>query len=229
MSADVTDNINDELIDAGAVTPTATNEGGLKETLPSNEEKLPYKSFSSKEEFDKHSLGILNSAKAKAEKEILALLGLNGNEKDKLSKFREAYEQTLTESEKQAQTLEALTTKVSALESELSEKKAIIQTLSNLSGKNEGDVLKYVKMAKGLVDENTTMEQALTQVMEVFKTEIKPTVPAGKPLQEPTQPTSPKDNVFMKNNLTEQARLISMDREEARNQYKLAYGKMPNW
>ena len=144
-------------------TPATENNGGNGSA--ENPNPAPYKTFTSKEEFDKHSAGILNSAKNKAEKELLAMLGLKPDEKDKLAKFKDAYDNTLSESEKQAQNVENLTNEVSALKSQLAEKDAVILALSKLTGKNSTDVDKYVRMAKGLVDENTTIESALEQVL----------------------------------------------------------------
>ena len=86
-------------------TPATENNGGNGAETKTSE---PYKTFTSKEDFDRHSAGILNSAKNKAEKELLAMLGLKPDEKDKLAKFKEAYDATLSESEKQAKNLENL-------------------------------------------------------------------------------------------------------------------------
>lgn len=190
-------------------------------------ENKPYKTFATQEEFDKHSAGILNNAKNKAEKELLAMLGLKPDEKDKLAKFKEAYDSTLSESEKQAQTLEALKSENESLKAKVSEKDALISALTKLTGKSADDVGKFVRMAKGLVDENTTIEQALEQVLEFAKVE-KSSVPQGKPLNE--QGSTPKeDNPFKTGNLTEQGKLIKTDREKARSLYMAVNGKAPNW
>lgn len=191
-------------------------------------EQKPYKTFATQKEFDDHSAGILNNAKNKAEKELLAMLGLKPDEKDKLVKFKEAYESTLSESEKQIKTLEELNTKVTSLESTVAEKDAIIAALVKLSGKTTDDVSKYVKMAKGLVDENTSIEQALEQVLEFTKTEPKSnSVPIGKPLIDSVAKT--EDNPFKTGNLTKQAELIKTDREKARSMYFAVNGKAPSW
>ena len=191
-------------------------------------ENKPYKTFATQEEFDKHSAGILNSAKNKAEKELLAMLGLKPDEKDKLAKFKEAYDATLSESEKQAKSLETLKTENDSLKSSISEKDALIVALTKLTGKSADDVGKYVRMAKGLVDENTTIEQALEQVLEFAKVEPKNTVPQSKPLNEPNS-TPKEDNPFKTGNLTKQGELIKNDREKARAMYMAVYGKAPNW
>jgi hypothetical protein len=187
----------------------------------------PYRTFATQADFDRHSAGILNSAKNKAEKELLAMLGLKPDEKDKLAKFKEAYDNTLSESEKQAKTLENLNTEVIQLKNQISEKDAIIVALSQMTGKSSADVDKYVRMAKGLVDENTTIEQALAQVLSLAKSEEKK-VPSGKPLNEPSS-TQTESNPFKNGNLTEQGKLIQSDREKAREMYFAVYGKHPSW
>ena len=168
---------------------------------------------------------------SKEKDEILQMkvsqLGLKPDEKDKLSKFKEAYDNTLSEAEKQAKNLENLNSEVNLLKGQIAEKDAIISALSQLTGKNSNDVDKYVKMAKGLVDENTNIEQALAQVLSFAKVEEK-TVPKGKPLNEPSTPQI-EDNPFKTGNLTEQGKIIKSDREKAREMYMAVYGKAPSW
>lgn len=188
---------------------------------------VPYKVFSSQEEFDKHSAGILHSAKAKAEKEILAMLGLKADEKDKLAKFKEAYDNTLSESEKQARNVQTLNDEVKSLKAELAEKNAVIVALSKLSGKNESDVDQYVKMAKGLVDENTDIGQALQTVMDLMKAKPAP-IPTGQPLADGNVGKEP-ENPFKSGNMTEQGKLMNSDREKAREMYFKAFGRSPSW
>ena len=200
------------------VTPVTKNEV----------ENKPYKTFATQEEFDKHSAGILNNAKNKAEKELLAMLGLKPDEKDKLAKFKEAYDATLSESEKQAKSLESLKGENEGLKKSVQEKDALIAALTKMSGKSVEDVDKYVRMAKGLVDDNTTIEQALEQVFEFTKVEAKKQIPQGQPLNE--SGGLPKDdNPFKTGNLTEQGKLIKSDREKARAMYMAVYGKAPSW
>lgn len=224
----------------GVETPETKNTVETKVETPTTEKKVengngsetknePYKVFASQEEFDRHSAGILNSAKNKAEKELLALLGLKPDEKDKLQKFKEAYDNTLSESEKQAKSLENLTNEVNSLKNEIAEKDAIIVALSKLTGKKSDDVNKYVRMAKGLVDENTTIDQALEQVLSFMKVEEpKSTVPTGKPLSNPA-PVKTDENPFETGNLTKQGELIKTDREKARSLYMAVHGVGPSW
>ena len=188
----------------------------------------PYKTFTSKEDFDRHSAGILNSAKNKAEKELLAMLGLKPDEKDKLVKFKEAYDATLSESEKQAKNLENLNEEVKSLKSQIAEKDAIISALSKLTGKNSSDVDKYVRMAKGLVDENTSIDQALEQVLDFLKVPEQKPIPSGKPLNESNSAPA-VENPFSSGNLTKQGEMIKSDREKAREMYFKAKGVYPSW
>ena len=206
-------------------TPTTENNGGNGAETKTSE---PYKTFISKEDFDRHSAGILNSAKNKAEKELLAMLGLKPDEKDKLAKFKEAYDATLSESEKQAKNLENLNEEVKSLKSQITEKDAIISVLSKLTGKNSSDVDKYVRMAKGLVDENTSIDQALEQVLDFLKVPESKPIPSGKPLNESNSaPTV--ENPFSNGNLTKQGEMIKSDREKAREMYFKAKGVYPSW
>lgn len=214
-------------------TPETENKVETKVETPETEKKVevvekPYKSFATQEEFDKHSAGILNNAKYKAEKELLAMLGLKPDEKDKLAKFKEAYENTLSESEKQTKNIEELTSRVSSLENELKEKEATIVALSKMSNKSDEDVTKLVKMARGLVDDNTTIEQAIEQVLAFTNVEPKSSLPKSKPLNESDVPKI-EDNPFKSGNLTKQGEMMKMDREKARSLYISAFGKSPNW
>ena len=194
------------------------------------EQHQPYKTFATQEEFDRHSAGILNNAQKKAEKELLSLLGLKPDEKDKLQKFKEAYDATLSESEKKAKELEALTTETAGLKARNAELEATISALTKATGKKADDVSKIVKMAKGLVDENTTMEQALEQVFAMSTSkepEIKPT-PQGTPPVESSS-KAPEENPFKTGNLTEQGKIYKADPEKARVLYKEATGKNAPW
>lgn len=211
-------------------TPETENTEAQKIDTPNksveNTENEPYKVFSSKEDFDRHSAGILNNAKYKAEKELLAMLGLKPDEKDKLQKFKESYEASLSDSEKQAQRIQSLESEVSSLRSDLTEKDAIIFALGKMSGKNTNDVLKYVRMAKGLVDDNTSIDVALEQVFSM--TMQKSTVPVGKPLPDNIS-TPPINNPFASGNMTQQGTLIKEDKEKARDLYFIANGRRPSW
>ena len=230
---------------AQVTSPDTTNDGNKTTNTPvvektnpgvdnpNTETKEPFKSFATQEEFDAHSAGILNSAKKKVEKELLALLGLKPDEKDKLAKFKEAYDSTLSESEKQAKNIESMTTELESLRSQLAEKDMIISALSKSSGKSVEDVSKFVKMARGLVEGETTIDQALEQVfaMANSKVETKPTVPVSKPLNEPTTSEPVQSNPFdpKNGNMTEAGKIMQYDINKARSLYAQSYGKAPNW
>lgn len=210
---------------------TGEKEPGIQTEVVKTEENAndkPFKTFATEADFNRHSVGILNSAKNKAEKELLAMLGLKPDEKDKLAKFKEAYDNTLSEAEKQAKNISALTDEVNTLKNSVSEKEAIILALSQMTGKNAKDVSKIIAMAKGLVSDDTTLEDALKQVFELVKVDNKPL--SSKPLKESsTQANAAKDNPFKSGNLTEQGKLIKSDREKAREMYFAVYGKHPSW
>ena len=214
--------------DKGGSTP-ANTPAENKQTKGA-EQHQPYKTFATQEEFDRHSAGILNSAQKKAEKELLSLLGLKPDEKDKRQKFKEAYDATLSDSEKKAKELEALTTETAGLKARNAELEATISALTKATGKKAEDVSKIVRMAKGLVDENTTMEQALEQVFAMSTSkepEIKPT-PQGTPPVESSS-KAPEENPFKTGNLTEQGKIYKADPEKARVLYKEATGKNAPW
>lgn len=219
------------------VVETLTTENAVEPKVETQEtvnpaENKPYRTFQTQEEFDRHSAGILNNAKGKAEKELLAMLGLKPDEKDKLAKFKEAYDATLSESERQARTLDELNVEVKALKGELDERDATIKALSKLGGRSTEDVGRLVKMARGLVDEETSMDMALEQVMSLIGGAAKEEprkAPVSKPLSEPDVRTEESENPFRTGNLTEQGRMIRNDREKARALYTKAYGKAPCW
>ena len=121
-----------------------------------------------------------------------------------------------------------LNEEVKSLKSQITEKDAIISALSKLTGKNSSDVDKYVRMAKGLVDENTSIDQALEQVLDFLKVPEQKPIPSGKPLNEPNS-TPTVENPFSSGNLTKQGEMIKSDREKAREMYFKAKGAYPSW
>lgn len=204
-------------------TPNPVNNGGQNEGKP-------FKVFNTQEDFDNHSAGIMRNAQQKAEKEILHMLGLNPNEKDKLAKFRELYDNSLTEAEKNAHKMEELSNDVSSLTAQVKEKDAIIEALCKVSGKGVEDVSKLVKMAKGLVSEDMTIDQALEEVLKFTKQGTNPApnpVPTGTP--PPQSNNNTENNPFKTGNITEQGKLVKEDIEKAREAYFIAYGKRPSW
>lgn len=211
----------------GTNTPANTPAEPPKQT--NGAEHQPYKTFATQEEFDRHSAGILNSAQKKAEKELLAMLGLKPDEKDKLAKFKEAYDSTLSESEKKAKELESATAELSTAKGRIAELEATVAAIAKATGKKADDVSKYVRMARGLVDENTTIEQALEQVFGMMKAEdTKPNVPHGTPPADNAK-VPHGENPWKTKDLDKQTEIFRKDKEEARRLYKEATGKNASW
>ena len=190
-----------------------------KQQDPPAKDNQPFKVFASQEDFDNEVAKIRGVYEHKAEASILKQLGLKPEDKDKLTKFKEAYEASLTEKEKQDEKLRQL----DELERAVAEKDAIITALAKLSGKTIDDVLKYVKMAKGLVSDEVTIEQALDEVMDFTK--AKPKI-ISQPLNMGSDGGSHDEkNPFEKGNnfnLTKAGELIKQDINKARELAKKA-------
>lgn len=190
---------------------------------PQDDKKIePFKTFVSQQDYDNEIAKIRGVYEHKAEANILKSLGLKPEDKDKLAKFKEAYEASLTKEEKQEEALKQL----HDLQASISEKDAIITALTKLSGKTSEDVIKFVKMAKGLVSEETSIEQALDEVMELAKakTQPKPQV-SSQPLNQGSDNGTIEKNPFKEGadfNVTEQGRLIKSDPVKARELAKRA-------
>ena len=186
-----------------------------KPEQPEQKTVEPFKSFLTQEDFDNETAKIRGNAERKTKAELLKQLGIDSE--DKIEAIKKAYENSLTEQEKMNEQLKQL----DVLKAELNESKAIITALSKLSNKPNDEVVKLVKMAKGLVSDDVTIEQALEEVMKLLKIE-KPTVPdsnvvAKKP---DTSPTG-ENNPFKTNNMTEMGKLIKENPEKARELAKL--------
>lgn len=231
----------DKIEDQETATPADENKGGTEPATPADENKGgktepaddktagPFKTFKTQEDFDKHSAGIKRSAEKEAEKRIMAQLGLNPDEKDKLAEFKKTYEASLTDAEKQVKTIDTLTEKVKEYEEALAEKDAVISTLSKIAGKTTEDVAKITKMARSLVSDTVTMDDALDEVFKLLK--LDNNVPKGTPPVQTENKTQTETNPFAKEtfNMTEQGRLMANDPDKARRLYALAYGKNPSW
>lgn len=179
------------------------------------------------------------TAERETRKKILAELGLKDDEMDKLSAFKEAYQNSLSDEEKRNQVMEDLQADNLKLAQDLEEKDYVIKALIELTGKNEADVEKIVKMAKGLKTDENTIEEAIKEVMEMVKpqpttpntTIVNPDIPKGQEIQQPstTVQINTQDNPFKPEsyNLTKQGELLKTNPELAKKLASEAGIKLP--
>lgn len=195
--------------------PTQTVESPKQ---PEQIQPQPFKSFATQEEFDNETAKIRGTAERKIKAELLKLLGIDSE--DKLSLVKSAYENSLTEQEKINEQLKQL----DFLKAELAENKAIITALSKTSNKPAEEITKLVKMAKGLVSEECTIEQALDEVLALInKTPEKPQVPTSQVVVTTPENGIIAENPFKdKNNIDEIMKAIKNDPEKARQLAKAA-------
>ena len=181
---------------------------------------IAFKTFQTEEDFNNETAKIRGTAERKARSELLKQLGIDSE--DKLDAIKTAYQNSLTEQDRIAEQLKQLDT----LKAELAENKAIITALSKMSNKPADEVSKLVKMAKGLVSEDCTIEQALEEVMKMVQiqpTELhKPTIPVSQPMS--VGNTAPiVENPFKDaNNIDAQFKMIKENPEQARQLAKAA-------
>lgn len=192
------------------------NQGQQQPQQGSQQSEQPFKSFATQKDYDDEMAKLRGSIEYKIESNILKALGLKPEEKDKLAKFKEAYDASLTKEEKQQQELAKLT----ELQQSVAEKDATILALTKLSGKTSEDVTKLVKMARGLVSDEVTIEQAIDEVMELSNAKQQPQKPTivSQPLNQGSEENIEK-NPFKQGkdfSLTEQGRLFKQDPNKAR-------------
>ena len=163
------------------------------------------------------------TAERETKRKLLAMLGLKDDEEDKLLAYKEAYQNSLSDEEKKNQIMEDLQADNLKLSQDLEEKDYVIKALIELTGKNENDVDKIVKMAKGLKNDNNTIEDAIKEVISMINLEEKPSennMPVGQQLQQPSVNVKVDNTVnpFKSGsiNYTEQGKLIKTNPELAK-------------
>jgi hypothetical protein len=190
-----------------------------KDTGPKDPEKKD-RTYT-QEDFDRLMAKTRRATEAETKKQFLAALGLKPEDEAKLEGIKKAYDATLSDAEKANEELALAKKEASELKGLLEEKEYIIMALQETTGKKAADVEKVVRMAKGLKDDSTPIEQAIKQVIEYAgKTAAddkggKP--PKSRPPHLPDDKDLPEKNPFKGGeiNLTEQGRLWRTDREKA--------------
>lgn len=216
---------------ANETTIPQVNEG--KETTQPQVDNNGGKKFT-QQDLDNMAAKARGTAERETRRKILAELGLKDDEMDKLSQFKQAYQDSLSEEEKKNQILEDLQADNLVLAQDLEEKDYTIKALIALTGKKESDVEKIVKMAKGLKTDDNSVEDAIKEVISMIHQE--PTtsqttivqnnsaIPTGQALQQPSTNVviNTIDNPFKAGsiNLTKQGELLRKNPELAR---KLAF------
>lgn len=194
-------------------------------------ESTAFKTFTTQKDFDDYSAGILHTAQVRAEKDLLKTYGLEGDDaKSTLAKYKQAYDNSISDAEKNANAIQSLKTENAALRNQVEEANAVVKALMKLSG-GDTNISQIVKMAKGLVTDEITLDNAIDTVMKMVnigKPAGASSIPSAKPLQT-SSVTTGENNPFKTNNLTAQGQLIMADRDKARQAYRIAYGKDPSW
>lgn len=176
-----------------------------------------FRTFKTQEDFDNEIAKVRGSVERNAKKDFLKMLGIDNE--DKIEAIKQAYQNSLTEAEKKEEQLKELAN----LKLSLAEKEATIAALKKFSSKGEEEITKIVKMAKGLVSDDVTLEQALDDVMKLFQQNQKQNIPSSQ-----TKPQTPDNsqpmtkNPFKEGNMTEMGKIIRENPEKARQLAKEA-------
>lgn len=238
---DNTQGSNPEANPNGANVTPQNNEGDNKVVVekPQTTDKKDEGKIFTQQDLDNMAAKARGTAERETRKRILAELGLKDDEMDKLNAFKEAYQNSLSDEEKRNQVMEDLQAENLTLSQDLEEKEYVIKALIELTGKNESDVDKIVKMAKGLKTEDNTIEDAIKEVISMVNigeqkpavTVVNPDMPKGQELQQPstTVQISTEDNPFKAGsiNLTKQGELIRTNPELAKKLAAEAGVKLP--
>lgn len=176
-----------------------------------------FKTFQTQEDFDNETAKIRGSAERKAKGELLKQLGIE--DESKLEAIKQAYEKSKTDEERRNEQLQQL----DGLKAQIVEKDAIIVALTKLSGKETNEVTKLVKMAKGLVSDDCTIEQALDEVMKMAQVQKQSTIPVSQQVnQGNTLPTTIENPFKDRDAIDAQCKLIKENPEQARQLAKAA-------
>lgn len=178
------------------------------------------KTFSQKD-LDNVAARTRGATERETKKKLLAALGLSLDDEEKLSKYKEAYENSLSDEQKKSQEIEDLQVANQNLKNDLVEKDYIIEALIAMSGKKEEDVEKIVKMAKGLKTDDNTVKDCIEEVLEMIKPkEVEQNIPKGQPLTQPSTMVTinAETNPFKAEtrNLTKQGELLRTNPELAK-------------
>lgn len=167
----------DEANPQGANQNTPQGEGTTKPQVEKMEGKF------TQEDLDNISAKARGTAERETKKKLLAELGLRADEEEKLIKFKEAYEASLSEDDRKATELSDLKTDNLRLSQDLEEKDYTLKALFELTGKKEDDVAKIVKMAKGLKTDENTIEDAIKEMKDndkwAFRTSVGAIITSG--------------------------------------------------
>jgi len=178
-------------------------------------------------DFDKAMADTRRATEKETKRQLLAKAGLKSDEEEKLGAYKEAYENSLSDEEKRNTLIEDLQADNIRLTQETEDKDYIIKALTELTGKNEDDVEKIVKMAKGLKTEDNTIEDAIKEVISMINVEptnpatvVNPDIPKGQEIQQPSTivQVNTQENPFKAEtiNLTKQGELIKNNPELAK-------------
>lgn len=200
-----------------AITPT----GGDDVATPATDTVVevtqqPFKAYSTVDEWNAEAAKIRKAA----ERKVFEKMGIKGEED--IAKMRQAYDASLTQEERISKEMQELRAANEFTARERDELNYTVAALAKFAGKSPEDVSKIVKMAKGLVGEDMTIQQAIDEVFSMYSNtnaqKAAPATPKGIELQQPDEKVDFEKNPFKEDsyNLTEQMMLIKKDPARAK-------------